>query len=206
WPKPLDPASKRPYAAGSPEYQQWEEQMREQTTAVASYLIERSDNPSARPGVAKGTEPLKKAITGYADVPGATAEKGKQIFESYGCQGCHARSDKDQADEKLAEPWRSRERDIAPTLANMAGKTTADWIAYWVEDPARYWHGTKMPNLRLSREEAASVGKYVASLKSKPLSPASVEASEESLLSDTAKRNERGPCANAGGALMSRVQ
>src|SRR5262249_1461789 len=53
WPKPLDPASKRPYAPGSPEYQQWEEQMREQTTAVASYLIERSDNPSARPGVAK---------------------------------------------------------------------------------------------------------------------------------------------------------
>src|SRR6185295_4679810 len=120
WPKPLDPASKRPYPPGSPEYQQWEEQMREQTVAVASYLIERSDNPATRPGTSKGAEPLKKAIHGYAEVPSATAEKGKQVFESYGCQGCHARSDKDSADEKLAEPWRSRERDIAPTLANMA--------------------------------------------------------------------------------------
>jgi cytochrome c2 len=206
WPKPLDPASKRPYAETSPEYQRWADQMREETVAIASYLVERSDKPATRPGAAKDSHPLKAAVTGYAEVEGATPEKGKLLFEAYGCQGCHARSDKDAASEKLPEPWRSRERDIAPSLSNLGAKTTADWIAYWVEEPSRYWHGTKMPSLRLSRVEAASIGKYVASLKEAPLDPAQVEASEVTLVTDAAKRAERVPCKNQGGALMTRVE
>jgi len=207
WPRPLDPGSKRPYAQGSPEYQQWETQMREQTTAVAAYLIDRSDNPSTRAGAPKDAQPLKKEIQGYADVAGATAEKGKIVFESYGCQACHARSDGDMKDgEKLPEPWRSRERDIAPTLANMGGKTSADWIAYWVEEPSRYWHGTKMPNLRLSRVEAASVGKYVSSLKETPLDQTSVDKADVAAVSDPAKRAEKVACSAVGGALMTRVE
>jgi cytochrome c2 len=206
WPKPLDPASKRPLPPSSPEYAKWKASMREETVAIASFLVEHSDNPASRPGASKDAQPLKQRVAGYADVPGATAEKGKVIFESYGCQGCHARVDADTADEKLPDPWRSRERDIAPTLANMGGKTTADWIAYWVEQPSRYWHGTKMPSLRLSREEAASVGKYVGSLKSKPLDAAEVEADDVKLVSDAQKRNEKVPCASANGQLLTRVE
>ncbi len=206
WPKPLDPASKRPLPPGSPEYEKWKTQMRDETVAIASFLVERSDNPSIRPGAAKDAKPLKDAVKGYADVPNATAEKGKVYFEAYGCQGCHARTDADTGDEKLPEPWRSRERDIAPTLANMGAKTTADWIAYWVEEPNRYWHGTKMPNLRLSREEAASIGKYVASLTSKPLAAVDVDKADTALVSDSAKRNEKVPCGAAGGAMLTRVE
>lgn len=207
WPRPLDPGSKRPYAQGSPEYQQWETQMREQTTAVAAYLVDRSDNPSMRAGAPKDAQPLKKEIQGYADVAGATAEKGKIVFEAYGCQACHARSDGDMKNgEKLPEPWRSRERDIAPTLANMGAKTSADWIAYWVEEPSRYWHGTKMPNLRLSREEAASVGKYVSSLKETPLDQASVDQADVAAVTDPAKRAEKVACSAVGGAMLTRVE
>jgi mono/diheme cytochrome c family protein len=206
WPKPLDTGSKRPLPPSAPEYQKWEAQMREETVAIASFLVERSDNPSVRPGATKDAKPMKADVKGYADVPGATIEKGKKAFESYGCQGCHARSDEDTAEEKLPEAWRSRERDIAPTLANMAGKTSADWIAYWVEEPSRYWHGTKMPNLRLSREEAASVGKYVASLASKPLNSADVAKEDVTLVTEQAKRLERVPCSNANGQLMTRVE
>jgi cytochrome c2 len=206
WPKPLDPASKRPYADGSPEHQKWQRQMRDETVAVASFLVERSENPTTRPGVAKDAQPLKSKVAGYADVAGASAEKGKAVFEAYGCQGCHARSDSDTPDEKLPEPWRSRERDAAPTLSNMGSKTTADWIAYWVEDPSRYWHGTKMPNLRLTREEAASVGKYIASLKSPAPKPASADAEDVALVADAAKRSEKVACGVAGGALIPRAE
>lgn len=206
WPKPLDPASKRPIPEGSPEYAKWKASMREETVDIASYLVERSENPSSRPGASAAVYPgdaqaLRSVVQGYADVSGATAEKGKVIFESYGCQGCHAASDTD-----VPEPWKSRERDIVPTLANMGNKTNADWIAFWVENPSRYWHGTKMPNLRLTRLEAASVGKYVASLTSKPLAPAEVDKSDVALVSTAAKRNERVPCSNAGGQVMSRVE
>lgn len=206
WPKPLDPASKRPFLEGSPEYLKWEAQMRAETTSIASYLVERSEKPETRPGASKDVAPLAPKVAGYADVPGATAEKGKLIFESYGCQGCHARSEQDTADEKLPEAWRGRERDLAPTLANLGTKTTADWIAYWVEDPSRYWHGTKMPNLRLTREEAASVGKYVASLKSAPPNPASVDKADVDVVSDPAKRNEKIACGVAGDRMLSRVE
>ncbi len=201
WPKPLDPASKRPLPTSSPEYAKWQASMRDETVDIASYLVERSDRPSTRPGASKDAQPLKDTIKGYADVPGATAEKGKLIFESYGCQGCHATTDVNPP-----EPWRSRERDIAPSLSNMGGKTTADWVAYWAENPARYWHGTKMPNLRLTHEEAASVGKYIASLKEKPLDPAEVDKADVAIVSDPAKRGERVACANAGGTVMSRVE
>ncbi|HZF56712.1 MAG TPA: cytochrome c [Polyangiaceae bacterium] len=206
WPKPLDPASKRPLPPGSPEYEKWQAQMREETVAIASYLVEHSDKPETRPGATKDAQPLKPKIQGYADVPGATAERGKKIFEAYGCQGCHSRSDADTADEKLPEPWRSRERDIAPTLSNMGNKTSADWIAYWVEDPSRYWHGTKMPNLRLTREEAASVGKYLASLKSPSPDPEEVDKADVAVVTDPAKRGERVECGVAGNQMLSRVE
>lgn len=208
WPRPLDPASKRPYPEGSPEFEKWEELMRQETVAVASFLVERSDNPASRPGAPKDAQPLKEKIKAarYGDLANATPEKGKQIFEAYGCQGCHARSEKDTATEKLPEPWRSRERDVAPTLSNMGSKTSAEWIAYWVEEPSRYWHGTKMPDLRLTTEEAASVGKYIASLKEAPAHPAAVAKDDVDVVSDAAKRNEKVPCANAGGALLTRVE
>lgn len=206
WPKPLDPASKRPVPESSPEYQAWQTQMREETIAIASYLVEHSDVPSTRPGAAADAKPLKDEVKGYADVPDASVERGKLVFESYGCQGCHARSEADTADEKLPEAWRNRERDIAPTLSNLASKTSADWIAYWVENPSRYWHGTKMPNLRLSRRDAASVGKYLASLKSDPPNPAQVDKADVEIVMSDAKRNEKVPCAQQGGRLMTRVE
>lgn len=206
WPKPLDPASKRPVPEASPEYARWEAQMREETVAIASYLVERSENPATRPGGAAGAKALREEIKGYAEVPDATAEHGKLVFESYGCQGCHARSDGDTADEKLPEPWRSNERDHAPTLSNLANKTNADWIAYWVENPSRYWHGTKMPNLRLSRKDAASVGKYLASLKSTSPNPAKVDKADVDLVTNAAKRAERVPCTSQGGRLLTRVE
>ncbi len=122
WPKPLDPASKRPIPPSSPEYDKWKATMRDETVAIASFLVERSENPSTRPGAPKDAQAVKTKVAGYADVPGASADKGKVIFESYGCQGCHATSDAD-----VPEPWKSRERDVAPTLANMGGKSSADW-------------------------------------------------------------------------------
>lgn len=202
WPRPLDPVSKRPMAEGTPAFAAWQEQRKLETVAIASSLVERSERPASRPEA----RPLKDRGAGWSEVEGATPEKGKVLFEGYGCQGCHARSDGDTASEKLPAAWRDRERDIAPTLAGMADKTTADWIAFWVFDPKQYSPGTRMPSLRLTREEAASIGKYVVTLASSPLDPAEVDPGEASLVADPEKRRERVPCARAGGALLSRVE
>jgi len=202
WPRPLDPASKLPYAEGSPEYARWKKERTEETLAIASYLFEMSDNPSKQSGRSPSAEPLANKIAGYADVEGSSVEEGKKVFEAYGCQGCHARVD---GGSELPAAWRERERDIAPTLSNLAAKVNPDWVAYWVEDPSRYWHGTKMPKLRLTRQEAASVAKYLVSLQSE--TPRSVEVTDDeiSIISDPKKRNETVVCARAGGEKMSRV-
>lgn len=206
WPAPIDPAAKKPYAPGSPEYATWEAQMKEQTLDVAAYLVERSENPATRPHAdAKHPEKrLADQITGYANVPGATAEQGKAVFNAYGCRGCHATSQ-----DNLPPAWRRRERDIAPNLGNVGSKMSEDWIAYWAENPSRYWHGTKMPNLRLDRREAASVAKYLMTLKDEPPRGAEgavpVTPTEAAILGDASKRSAEVACDVAGNQKMSRV-
>ena len=202
WPRPLDPASKLPYAEGSPEHTKWRKELEEETVAVAAYLLERSEKPDTRPSGTGGTKPLREDIVGYANVPGADAETGKKLFEAYGCQGCHATT---EGGADLPDAWRQRERDVAPTLANLKGKVrSVDWLAYWIEEPSRYWHDTSMPNLRLTRQEAASVAKYLVALESKPEAAAVVSKEEVNLISDAKLRNEVVPC-TALGRNASRV-
>jgi cytochrome c2 len=203
WPRPIDPASKIPYPEGSPEYLKWEKERAEETIAIAAYLYEMSDNPSKRgKDATDGTKALKDTIAGYADVEGSDAKQGKRVFEAYGCQGCHATVDKGA---EVPDAWRQRSRDIAPTLSNLGNKTNVDWLAYWVEQPNRYWHGTSMPNLRLSRKEAASVAKYLISLEGETPRSITVAEDEVATINDAAKRNAIAPCNRAGGQKMSLV-
>ncbi|HKQ71899.1 MAG TPA: c-type cytochrome [Polyangiaceae bacterium] len=200
WPAPLDPASKLPYPEGSPEYVKWEASMKEESLAIASFLMERSEHPETRPG-AKGSErPLGSSIKGYGAVDGANAEQGQRFFDAYGCRGCHVTSE-----EKAPAPFKIRERDVAPSLANAGSKMNADWLTYWVEDPSRYWHDTRMPKLRLSRVEAASIAQYLLTLKDEPKDAAGVGADEAAMLSSAAKRKEKITCNVVGpGATLER--
>jgi cytochrome c2 len=203
WPRPLDPASKLPYVDGSPEDAAWKAERTEETLAVAAFLWERSENPSGRPGGATNQRPLREKIEGRSKVAGASAEHGKEIFEAYGCQGCHAVT---SSGPDVPEAWRGRERDIAPTLSNMKSKIQSpDWIAYWVSNPSQYWHGTSMPNLRLNDVEAASVAQYLITLEDKAPAAAAVEKDEVKHITDPKLRAEEMVCAQAGGAKLSRV-
>ena len=79
----------------------------------------------------------------------ALVAHGKEIADSVGCRGCHGFA-----------PGRSRRRcsgktkDIAPNLSNVAEKTDARWIYYWVKGPRDYSPVSRMPSLRLSDDEA----------------------------------------------------
>jgi len=200
WPAPIDPASKLPYAETAPEYIKWEADMKAESLAISAFLIERSERPETRPGARPNEKPLGPSIKGYGNVEGANADKGKQYFDSYGCRGCHTTSE-----DNPPAPWRARERDVAPSLANVGSKMSVDWLTYWVEDPTRYWHDTRMPKLRLSRVEAASIAQYLLTLKDEPKDTAKVTAEEINLLSNAAKRREKIPCAVVGpGAELER--
>ena len=87
---------------------------------------------------AAATSPLGDRVRGHANVPGSSKEEGEQIFRASGCPSCHA------------------------DAAAIGAPSNEDFIAYYAQDPSRVWARAKMPSLRLTRREAASVGKYLA--------------------------------------------
>ncbi len=123
--------------------------------AIAEFLFAVSDQP-------KYTAPPVQG----------DAENGKKLVGQLGCMACHV------IDEKLMEikpptslkrymdEWQYRRlRSQGPQLAGAGSKTDVNWLYAWVKDPKQYHPKTKMPNLRLSDQEAADVATYLASLR-----------------------------------------
>ena len=52
-------------------------------------------------------------------------------------------------------------KEHGPNLINLGSKTSAQWVYNWLKDPNEYWHDTRMPNLRLSVEEAKNLSAYL---------------------------------------------
>ena len=108
--------------------------------AVTAYLLAASD---------KAYKPLYKFSAG-------DAENGKKQFETVGCQACHQLEGKGEA--------------FGPDLSNIASKVNADWLVSWVGNPAHYNEKSKMPNLRLTEEQAMDIATYLMQFgKPKPI-------------------------------------
>jgi len=91
-----------------------------------------------------------------------SAERGKALFDSVGCRACHVAVKGSTARRSEASP----DRDYAPNLWNVGDKARPEWIYGWIKNPRAQWSETKMPDLRLSDEEAADVTAYLSTLKS----------------------------------------
>lgn len=148
WPGAVDAASvPHPEGHGDEQVLADQRKLREQeVSAIVAYLWTSSE----------------KAPLLAQTAPRGDADKGKEIFESVGCKACHVA-------EKGSTARRSEgsaERDYAPNLWNIADKAKPEWIYSWVKNPKAMWPETKMPDLRLSDDEAANVTAYLLSLKS----------------------------------------
>ncbi len=92
------------------------------------------------------------------------AVRGREVFRMVGCVGCHNMA-------PFGEEQRAAESDLAnrlrgtnehgPNLRGIASKTNPEWLFAWIKDPAAYWSETRMPNLRLSDQDAADVVAYL---------------------------------------------
>jgi cytochrome c2 len=175
-PRAVDPGARMPRAwpAGTDDAARDAE-----TLAVAAYLFERSER---RRREGKGANVARASV-----VAGASAEDGKLFYEAYGCKGCH--------DDAPAA------RALAPSLAAAGDAWTIDWLAAWSKDPKALAPTARMPSLRLSAREAASVAAYLASRHGTGAAP----ADEVAIVTDPARRAERVRC-SAGGSDMPRTQ
>ncbi|MZG31243.1 MAG: c-type cytochrome [Nitrospinae bacterium] len=84
-------------------------------------------------------------------------DKGKKLFESVGCQGCHALNGQGES--------------FAPDLSRIGNKVNADWLVTWIGSPHSYNAKSKMPDLRLNGEQASDIASYLMQFGKKEVIP-----------------------------------
>ena len=100
-----------------------------------------------------------------ADIPvEGDAARGAETYRLVGCLSCHNMAP--YTEEEQAEAWdpAQKRRDTnehGPNLRGIASKVTPEWLYSWIKNPAAYWAETRMPDLRLSDQEAADIVAYV---------------------------------------------
>lgn len=102
-----------------------------QTEKVAAYLFQESE----------------RYAFPFGPYPGGDAVKGERVFEMVGCLGCHVLGKKGTG--------------LAPELDRIVEKTSADWIYNWIQDPKSFSPDARMPDFRLTPEEAADVTAFL---------------------------------------------
>jgi cbb3-type cytochrome oxidase cytochrome c subunit/mono/diheme cytochrome c family protein len=111
--------------------------------AIAEYLFAKSDPTEFQYSTA--------GLTG-------NAEFGKQLLHDLGCVGCHLTSGETPAS-------LTTRRHFGPPLEKIGSKTNAEWLFNWLKEPKNYSPLTRMPNMKLSDQEAIDVTAYLLSLR-----------------------------------------
>ncbi len=94
--------------------------------------------------VSQGTPPAASSIDP------AKAGEGAALFASLGCLACHATPDVPVAKAGGRTP-----------LAHVAAKWHGEALVEYLQEPARHYRTTKMPDFRLSRDEAGKLAAYL---------------------------------------------
>ncbi|MFT4540147.1 MAG: cytochrome c2 [Planctomycetota bacterium] len=91
------------------------------------------------------------------------ANRGREVFRLAGCLACHNLEEHDGDELAIIDPAQepNEYNTMGPNLRGVATKVTKDWLYHWIKDPTRYWKETRMPNLRLSDQDAADITAYM---------------------------------------------
>lgn len=86
-------------------------------------------------------------------------DNGRLLVSSYGCMGCHQIEPTPNPDyESSIQALRIEQ---GPNLIGLGSKTNKQWLFNWLQNPYSYHPDTKMPNLRLSDQEATDIASYL---------------------------------------------
>ncbi|MBM4243527.1 MAG: c-type cytochrome, partial [Deltaproteobacteria bacterium] len=143
----------------------------EQSKAVAAYLWT-SSKADGDAWLAAHPDP-----GGISPGDAALVEKGKGLFDEVGCRACHA-----IAADEIATPLGAA-KDWGPNLGNVAQKESGRFIYWWIKDPRGWNPKSRMPDLRLTDDEARAITSYLLSLSTPPpadqaVTPAVLEDAE----------------------------
>ncbi|KAB2958915.1 MAG: c-type cytochrome [Candidatus Methylomirabilis oxygeniifera] len=139
----------------------------EDAVNISAYLLRTSQPTPARKGTVRTP---------------ASVERGREIVGTVGCLGCHripgfetkapsagapAVSPTDTPTSAFTPPPQPEDQDFAPDLSRIAGKVNANWLFDWLKNPKQFRPTTRMPDLRLSDDEARAVTAFLMTLGQK---------------------------------------
>ena len=114
-----------------------------EVAAITEYLFAKSEPRAVPPLPALAGQP----------------SRGEQLVNQVGCKACHLVGT--PADGIASVAMRQR---FGPNLIGLRQKTTPDWVYAWIKDPKHWNPDTRMPNLRLTDQEAADITAYLMTL------------------------------------------
>lgn len=145
--------------------------------AIAEYLLDRS-------------QPFEYVEPSQGITQEASAERGKELFQTRGCLACHQHKE-----------FPNAKQTQGPDLSRIGGKLKLNgqdgqrWLYSWVREPNRYHARTVMPNLFLEpitgkdeevSDPAADIAAYLMSSQDDAWQPAAVPDVDTSALNDLA--------------------
>lgn len=91
------------------------------------------------------------------------SERGREVFRVVGCGACHNLEPYPGEEAGSADPMliASGANEHGPNLRGVATKVTPEWLFSWLKNPHAYWSETRMPDLRLSDQDAADIVAYM---------------------------------------------
>lgn len=90
-------------------------------------------------------------------------DTGRETMRLVGCWACHnaAPYGEEPAETRDLALEKRGSNEHGPNLRGVASKLNREWLYAWLKDPAAYWPETRMPDLRLSDQEAADITAYI---------------------------------------------
>ncbi len=70
---------------------------------------------------------------------------------------------------------------VAPELSAIGSKVSKEWLYSWLKEPNHYFEKTRMPNLRLTDQEALDLAEYLSTLKHDDWQPEAFALDEKHL-------------------------
>lgn len=99
----------------------------------------------------------KSEDASYPAPPAGSTERGEELFNTVGCTGCHILDGQAARDDFFPQINRLN----GPNLVGTGSKVDAGWLFAWLKDPKAYNPDTRMPNLRLTDQEAADLTAFL---------------------------------------------
>ena len=137
----------------------------QESLAMIEYLFEKSED----------YEQVDKPYVG-------DPENGELLVSSYGCMGCHQIQPEEDPD--YVPSMQNIRLEQGPNLIGLGSKTNEKWLFNWLKNPYSYHPGTKMPNMRLSDEEASDIAAYLIQGKTTEFDETPVPSVNQDILNE----------------------